>query len=72
LDDLNIQEREAMLQIDSDLIATEKALIQANKKLENARAAYPYNTQDIIQCKKQVEALENGIKELKQLKAESF
>ena len=64
--------REAELQLDADILATERSIATAEKKYEEVVMATPFNSQNIINAKNQIEAAKAGLEALQELKAELF
>jgi hypothetical protein len=56
-------------QLSADLLATQQALLGANRKYNAALRAKPFNPSAIIEAKNEIAALEAGIKDLKELEA---
>ena len=61
---------EAKLQFEADLLATQRALATKEKELNEAKMAYPLNTNAIINLQIEVESLKDGIKRMGALKKE--
>ena len=53
-----------------DIAETERSLELAKQRLSIAKTTYPLNTGEIIDARQDVEALENGIKYLNELRKE--
>lgn len=64
--------READLNVQSDILQTEKSLAIKRRVLEAAKGEFPLNTQTIISLQVEVEALEDGLKRLEALRKELF
>ena len=56
------------LQLKSDLLATEQALLKAKAKLDKTLRMTPFNPSAIVAAKNEVRELEAGIVDLKELK----
>jgi len=61
---------DSKLQLQSDILATKRALDSKSIELENAKTSYPLDTKLIISLTNEVEAYEDGIKKLESLKKE--
>lgn len=61
---------EAKLQLESDILATEKCLVSKKADLADAKCTAPLDTKKIIDLQIEVEAYEDGLKRLKNLKNE--
>ena len=64
--------REAKLQLDSDILSTERSLSKAEEKLRKAKGSFPYNSQNIITAEIEVEMYTDGLKRLNKLLIEQF
>ena len=61
---------EAKLQLQSDILATEKSLAFKKAELEDAKCTVPLNSINIVNLQIEVESLEDGLKRLNALKKE--
>lgn len=61
---------EAKLQLQSDILATEKSLASKKAELDDAKCTVPLNSINIINLQIEVESLEDGLKRLNALKKE--
>ena len=68
--ELNVQA--AALQLNSDLLATKRAMLEAEKELQEAKQAYPFNTQRIIDAQVKVEDFRDAIERIETLQKELF
>lgn len=69
---LDLESRKAHLQIQSDRIATEGAIITAKEELANALSTIPYSPGNIIRAKSKLAGLEKGLHDLIALENEEF
>jgi len=63
---------EQALQLDSDILATQKALTSAKRKVNTLKSAVPLSGAAIIDALDEVASLEKGLTMLKELKNELF
>lgn len=63
---------DALLQLQSDILATRRALTVHQSALRAAKSAVPFDTRSIMDAKGQVEATERGLAALEALKTELF
>ena len=70
--EVEFQVKQAMLQLDADLLATEQSLAENEELLNRLLSTYPFDVQAIINTKTAIAELEAGIEELKKLKKELF
>ena len=61
---------EAKLQFDADVLNTKRALAAKKAELEEAKTSYPIDTQKIINLQIDVEAYQDGLNRLMELKKE--
>ena len=61
---------EAKLQFDADVLNTKRALATKKAELEEAKTSYPINTQAIINLQIEVEAYQDSLNRLMELKKE--
>ena len=61
---------EAKLQLQSDILATEKLLAVKKAELEDAKCTVPLNSNNIVNLQIEVESLADGLKRLKALQKE--
>lgn len=61
---------EAKLQFDADVLNTKRALATKKAELEEAKTSYPIDTQKIINLQIDVEAYQDGLRRLMELKKE--
>lgn len=61
---------EAKLQFDADVLNTKRALATKKAELEEAKTSYPIDTQAIINLQIEVEAYQDGLNRLMELKKE--
>lgn len=61
---------EAKLQFDADILNTKRALAAKKAELEEAKTSYPLDTQKIINLQIEVEAYQDGLRRLTELKKE--
>ena len=61
---------EAKLQFDADILSTKRELAAKKAELEEAKTSYPLDTQKIINLQIEVEAYQDGLKRLQELKKE--
>lgn len=69
---LLFEEGEAKLSLQSDILATKKSLSSKRRELTNAKKAFPFNSNLVIQLQVEVEGLEDGMKRLEELQKELF
>jgi hypothetical protein len=62
--------KDASLQLQADILETEKQLSSKENKLKDLKTSYPLNTQEIVNCISDIRCLEEGLKILKDLKGE--
>lgn len=62
----------AKLQLQSDILATQQSLAEANRALDNAKSCYPFSSKAILEAEIKVEGLEDGLARLDRYKAELF
>lgn len=68
--ELNVEEgRQA---IDSDILSTKREINKVKIRLNNAKSTVPLAPKDVISIKQELVGLQNGLKELEELKAELF
>ena len=68
----DFRNEESSLQIQSDILATKRALSKARTDLVNYKGAYPFNTQNIIDAQIKVEKLSTAIKKMEKIQKELF
>ena len=61
---------EAKLQFDADILSTKRELAVKKSELEEAKTSYPLDTQKIINLQVEVEAYQDGLRRLMELKKE--
>ena len=61
---------EAKLQLQSDILATEKSLAAKKAEYEDAKQTVPLDSTKIVNLQIEVESLEDGLKRLNNLKKE--
>jgi hypothetical protein len=61
---------EAKLQFDADVLNTKRALATKKAELEEAKTSYPLDSQKIINLQIDVEAYQDGLRRLMELKKE--
>lgn len=61
---------EAKLQFDADVLNTKRALATKKAELEEAKTSYPLDSQKIINLQIDVEAYQDGLNRLMELKKE--
>jgi len=64
--------RGAKLQLQADILETEKAVAIATNELDKLKGAYPFNSKAIIAKKNEVDNLTDGLTALKELETELF
>lgn len=69
---LQFQEREMGLQLQSDILATERSLEAKKQSLFKEKSRYPLDSQSIINLQIEIEGLEDGLNRLKVLSKELF
>lgn len=69
-ENVDLMVKEAKLQLDSDILATERELLQARQTATLSRQKYPLNVQEILDADNNVESLEQGLAKLQELKKE--
>lgn len=69
---LQDQAAEAKLSLESDILATSKALRSADAALREAKSAVPFSASTVVEKADALEALKKGLKALEELKAELF
>ena len=69
-ENIDLMVKEAKLQLDSDILATERELLQARQTATLSRQKYPLNVQEILDADANVESLECGLTKLQELKKE--
>ena len=62
----------AALQLQSDILATKKAITEANKAVSTAMGTYPFNSESIKQAEIRLEGLEDGLKRLVRYQKDLF
>ena len=67
-EEMLLEVRLAKIQLDSDILATEKSVGLAKKALNEALRTRPFNSQNIINAQYEVKGYEQGLKDLQQLK----
>jgi hypothetical protein len=60
------------LQLQSDILETELSVAKAEIDVENAKGAFPFDSQIIIEAENKLEGYQNGLKKLQGYKAELF
>ena len=68
--DVSYMVDEAKLQFDADVLNTKRALATKKAELEEAKTSYPIDTQKIINLQIDVEAYQDGLRRLMELKKE--
>jgi len=63
--------KQSQLQLESDILATEKSIME-KKKMRNNILRGEFDSQKIIECDIEIEAYQDGLKRLNQLKTELF
>ena len=58
------------LQLQSDILATQKELAKSDKNLEDLKSSYPFPTEKYIQEKENNQSLKHGLETLKALQKE--
>ena len=58
------------LQFEADKLATQRAIAELNKKLDNWKSAYPINIQAIITAQEDLKNLEAGLEAIEVLQKE--
>lgn len=71
-EEADLESRKAHLQLQSDKLGTEAALLNAKSELERKRLEVPYSPSTIIELKSKVDRLEKGLVALTALEAEDF
>lgn len=69
---LSNMNEDASLQLQSDILATRRALASYQASLKTAKSAVPYNTGNIMDAMQLVEGTERGLIKLEELKKELF
>ena len=64
--------RQAKLQLQADILSTEKLISEEEAKLKLAKQTYPFNSEHIICVQLKLEACQEGLKRLKELETELF
>lgn len=64
--------KQSELQLQSDILATEKSLAEEKQKRNQTIVNMPFNAERVIACDIKIEALEDGLKRLNALKVELF
>jgi hypothetical protein len=64
--------RQAKLQLQADILSTEKLISEGEAKLKLAKQTYPFNSEHIIDVQLKLEACQEGLKRLKELETELF
>ena len=62
--------KDASLQLQADILETEKQLSSKENLLKDLKTTYPLETQKIINCISDINCLKDGLKLLKDLKSE--
>jgi len=62
----------ASLQLQSDILATKKAITEANKAVSVAMGTFPFNSEAIKQAEIRLEGLEDGLKRLTRYQKDLF
>jgi hypothetical protein len=70
--DTQFKVKEAELALNSDILATERSLSEAKRAVLIAKSTFPLDSQGILNAQSNVEAYENGLKKLNELKGELF
>jgi hypothetical protein len=60
------------LQLQADLLDTELSVADAENALEDAKAAIPFNTQNIVDAQIALESAQDGLKRAKAIQSELF
>lgn len=68
--DVEYMVKDAKLQFEADILATQRELDTKKAEFEDAKCEYPLNTQDLINLQIEIEALEDGLNRLNKLKEE--
>lgn len=63
---------QAKLQLESDILETKRSKASKAKELTEAKGAYPFDAQNIVNLQVELEALEDGLTRLEKLKTELF
>ena len=72
LEDLKFKVRQSQLQLQSDILSSEKTLADLKKALQSQKGAYPLDASAIIGLANKVTSAEAGLKALRDLEAELF
>lgn len=72
LQEKQFQAKNAELQLQADILATEQSVFEAEEKLRNAKKAIPFNSQAIVDAQVNLEAANDALKRLKALQKELF
>lgn len=68
--DVELKVNQAKLQLESDILATEQSKAEIEEKLTVAKTTFPLDALKIIDLQVELEAYEDGLRRLKNLKAE--
>ena len=71
-EELQHQSDQAKLQLQADILSTKKSLKEAERELEAAKSAVPFDVENIMGLKDEVEGLVRGLEALKDLEFELF
>lgn len=71
-EEVSYRVKTAELQLQADILATERSLAEAFAERKNAMFIQPFDPQEIINCSIHIEELQDGLKRLNALKSELF
>jgi len=71
-EDVQFQVKQAELQLEADMLATQKSLAESEKTLAILKSSFPLQPDDIVETAGQVAELKAGLKFLEDLKKELF
>ena len=70
--DIQFEVKKAALQLEADILATQKSLAEAEQNRADSIVRTPFNPEDVINDDIEIEGLRDGLKRLQNLKTELF
>lgn len=69
---LELYAEESQANIDGDILATKKEILQVKRELEKKKSEKPITPKSVIETQQKLKALQGGLQALEDLKAELF
>lgn len=71
-EDVQFKAEEASQQLQADILATNRSIASAKKKIVDLERGYPFNAKSIIEAQVELEGLQDGLIRLNELKKRLF